>query len=237
VIARAAAPEPGVKKPPGTLAAKVPFTGPVLAALLRRHWKLKLWLLVLVPLGLSIPFRALEAWPLFPVRIYPQIWLDRMIPFLPSAAWFYLSCFVYAATAGLLVANRRECWRFCWIMVGMGLIANAVFLIHPTAVPPRPVVPDQPYAFVVGHDGPGNGCPSLHVAFSVFAAFVAHDWLSRFRARRSLRLLSWAWALAVSLSTIAIRQHLAIDFLWGALLGLAGGIAWHWEDLRRKTGG
>lgn len=220
----------GVRKVSGTLAAKVPFTRPVLAALIRRHLRLKRWLLVLIPLGLSIPFQALEAWPLFPVRIYPQIWLDRAIPFMPSAAWLYMSFFVYVAIAGLMVAKRVECWRFCWIMAGMGLIADAVFLIHPTAVPSRPAVSDQPYAFVVGHDQTGNACPSLHVAFTVFAAFVVHAWLSRFRARRSLRALSWVGALAISLSTIAIRQHLAIDFLWGTLLGVAGGIAWHWKS-------
>jgi membrane-associated phospholipid phosphatase len=120
-------------------------------------------------------------------------------------------------------------------MAGMALVADTVFLLHPTAVPPRPMVPDQPYAFVVGHDEPGNACPSLHVAFSVFSAFVVQEWLARFRARRSLRVLSWLWALAIVLSTIAIRQHLAIDCLWGALLGLAGGIAWHWERERKRA--
>jgi len=234
MIAREMALEPPtktkMKKPAGTLAAKVPFSLPVLAALFRRHWRLKLWILVLLPVGLTLPFRALEVWTVFPVRIYPQIWLDRMIPFLPAAAWLYLSCFVYLGIAGLLVAKRRECWRYCWIMGGMAFVASLIFLLHPTAVPPRPVVTDQPYALVIAADDTGNACPSLHVAFSVFAAVVAHDWLARFRARRGLRVLAWIWALAVSLSTIAVRQHLAIDVFWGALLGLAGGIAWHWEE-------
>lgn len=230
MIAREVAPEPAGNKPAGTLAAKVPLSPLVLMALLRRHWKLKLWLLALLPAGLSLPFRANELWHLLPVRIYPRIWLDRVIPFLPGAAWLYLSCFVYLGVAGLLLAKRRECWRFFWVMAGMGLLANAIFLLHPTAVPPRPLATDQPYALVIAADDTGNACPSLHVAFSVFSAFVAHDWLARFRGRRALRVLAWVWAVAVSLSTIAVRQHLAIDVFWGALLGLAGGIAWHWEE-------
>ena len=209
---------------------KIPLSFVILAARLRRHLKLKVMIVISLLIALFGPFLIIERWPLFPVTIYPEIWLDRAIPFMPIAAWPYLSLWLYIALAGLMLVKRKDLWRCCWIMAGMGLIANIVFLIYPTAVPARPAVLVQPYAFIVANDETGNACPSLHVAFTLFATILMHDWLSRFRRHVVLRTVAWAWALIIILSTIAIRQHLAIDVAWGAVLGLAGAIAWY-KDL------
>jgi membrane-associated phospholipid phosphatase len=208
----------------------IPLSYVELVARLRRHLKLKVSILICLILTVAVPFLMTERWPLFPVTIYPEIWLDRAIPFMPIAAWPYLSLWLYTALAGLMLVRRKEVWRCCWIMAGMGLIADVVFVIHPTSIPARPAVSVQPYAFIVANDGTGNACPSLHVAYTLFAAIMMHDWLSRFRRHVILRTVAWTWAFIVILSTMAIRQHLAIDVAWGAVLGLTGAIAWR-EDL------
>src|SRR5712692_6028554 len=206
---------------------KIPFSFVILAARLRRHLKLKVMIVISLLIALFGPFLIIERWPLLPVTIYQETWLDRAIPFTPIAAWPYLSLWLYLAFAGLMLVKRKDLWRCCWIMAGMGLIGNIVFLIHPTSVPVRPAIPVQPYAFIIANDQTGNACPSLHVAFTLFAAVMIHDWLVRFRRNVILRSVAWTWALIIILSTIAIRQHLAIDVVWGAVLGLVGGMAWH----------
>jgi membrane-associated phospholipid phosphatase len=206
---------------------EMPLSLFVLAARARRHLKLKLTIAVCLLVTIFGSFYVLERWPLLPVTYYSESWLDRAIPFMPIAAWPYLSLWLYIALAALMLVRRKDCWRSCWIMAGMGLIANIVFLIHPSAVPPRPAVSVQPYAFIVANDETGNACPSLHVAFTLFAAVMMQDWLSHSRRHIILRAAAWIWALAIIFSTMAIRQHLAIDVAWGVVLGLAGILAWY----------
>jgi membrane-associated phospholipid phosphatase len=57
------------------------------------------------------------------------------------------------------------------------------------------------------------------VAFAVFSAV----WLERLgrqmSAGRVVRALNWLWCLGILYSTVAIRQHVALDVLAGAALG------------------
>ena len=202
----------------------------VLVARLRRHLQLKGTILIWLLVVLIVPFVITERWPVFPVTAYPATWLDRTVPFLPIAAWPYLSLWFYMAFAGLMLVKRDDVWRCFWIMAAMGAIADLVFLIHPTLIPIRPVLSVQPYAFIVAHDGRGNACPSLHVAYTLFAAVMMHDWLPRFRRPALLRTASWTWASVIVFSTLAIRQHVAMDVAGGAVLGVAGAVAWR-QDL------
>ena len=68
-------------------------------------------------------------------------------------------------------------------------------------------------------DPAGNACPSLHVAFAVFTARWVDFLFKRLRAGPVLHVLNWTWSLAIIYSTIATRQHVAIDVLAGAALG------------------
>jgi membrane-associated phospholipid phosphatase len=226
ILTKAAMPRTDLAPP----ANEMLFSLSILVARLRQQLKLKLAILVVVSVTFWTPFFLLERWPLLSVTYFSETWVDRAIPFMPIAAWPYLSLWLYLALAGLMLVRRQDCWRCCWILAGMGVIANFVFLIYPTAVPPRPKVSVQPYAFIVANDERGNACPSLHVAYTLVAAIMMHGWLSCFQRRLILRAVAWTWALAIIFSTIAIRQHLVIDVAWGLVLGLAGVVAWR-KDL------
>ena len=69
-------------------------------------------------------------------------------------------------------------------------------------------------------DFSGNACPSLHVASAVFSAL----WLDRvFRmvtAPLLLRVVSALHCLAILWSTVATRQHVVLDVLAGAVVGI-----------------
>jgi membrane-associated phospholipid phosphatase len=75
------------------------------------------------------------------------------------------------------------------------------------------------FDFLQAVDASGNACPSLHVAFAVFTAI----WFGRLGRQmgvgRSVRALNWLWCAGILYSTVAVRQHVALDVLAGAGLG------------------
>lgn len=77
------------------------------------------------------------------------------------------------------------------------------------------------YQLIQGIDAAGNACPSLHVATAAFTA----AWLDRLFAEIGtgvkLRAANWGWFAAIAWSTMATRQHVALDVLAGCALGLA----------------
>jgi membrane-associated phospholipid phosphatase len=62
------------------------------------------------------------------------------------------------------------------------------------------------------------------VAFAVFTALWFGRLLRGLGAGRAARELNWAWCAGIVYSTVAIRQHVALDALAGAVLG--AGVAW-----------
>jgi len=111
-----------------------------------------------------------------------------------------------------------------------------LFYFWPTAVPPRaPVVSGFPgFSLLQGVDAPGNACPSMHVAVAIFSAIWLDDLLRGVRAPMALRALSAGWFVAIAYSTMATKQHVALDAAAGALLGAAFALpSLHWRPGKR----
>ena len=123
--------------------------------------------------------------------------------------------------APALLIDRRELISYGLAAVGLSAIGLGLFLFWPTAVP-RPDVDwsqHPAFAFLQSVDASGNACPSLHVAFAVFTAIWFERLWRQMGARRLVRTLNWLWCLGILYSTIAIRQHVSLDVLAGAVLG------------------
>ena len=90
-------------------------------------------------------------------------------------------------------------------------------------MPPYPVDTTLYPAFAViqGLDAPGNACPSLHVATAAFSAIWLDRLLRELGAEVATRACNGLWLLAIAWSTLATKQHVALDVLAGLLLGLA----------------
>ncbi len=69
-------------------------------------------------------------------------------------------------------------------------------------------------------DASGNACPSLHAAFAVFSAVWIGRLLRRLGAPVLFHAANLCWCAGILYSTIATRQHVAVDLYAGTLLGL-----------------
>jgi membrane-associated phospholipid phosphatase len=67
-------------------------------------------------------------------------------------------------------------------------------------------------------DRGGNAFPSLHVAFAVYSGAIIASELRSFSAPPWLRAANWVWCAAIVYSTLATRQHVAIDVAGGLVV-------------------
>jgi len=161
--------------------------------------------------------------PLFPLTTIPRTFLDTLVPFFPPALFLYVSLWVYVPLAPSLLGTRRELWCYLLAAAALSVIGFAVFLLWPSSVPrPEPNAGAAPsLLYLKAVDASGNAFPSLHVAFAVFTALWLRRLLRDLGAGPLSRALNWAWCAGIVYSTLAIRQHVALDALAGAALGAA----------------
>lgn len=207
------------------------------AQALSRHLLLKA---LGTPFFIAIFFGAyfyLLNYPASEITIMPTIWLDRVIGFAPNALPLYLSLWIYVSLPPALLATRQALYRYALAMAATCLVGLLFFYFWPTAVPVANIdwtrYPDV--HFLKNIDAAGNAFPSLHVATAVFSGIWLHFLLRRFGAPRWILALNTAWGVGIIYSTIATRQHVAVDVLGGLVLG--GLAAWLSLRYRKHTGG
>lgn len=194
-----------------------------IALRMRRHFLLKLVGTTAWVWAFFIGYFYLLRHPAYPVVVMPLTALDHLIPFQPATLLAYLSLWVYVGIAPGLQLTFRELlvyglWAGALCVTGLGL-----FYFWPTAVPPLAfdVSGYAGFKMLQGVDATGNACPSMHVAIAMFTVLWIEHVLRQARAPLGLRLCNIAWFLAICWSTLAVRQHVVLDVLAGALLGLA----------------
>jgi len=166
--------------------------------------------------------------PLFAVTVMPVTWIDRLIPFWPPSFALYASLWAYVALGSALLKDDRELAAWGAASVAMIVVGLGVFLVLPTKIP-DPGIDWFSYpalAFLKKVDVSGNACPSLHAAFAVFTSVVLHQTLTAVRAPRSLLACNVLWGLGIVYSTVATRQHVALDVIAGSLLAAGGSVAY-----------
>ena len=158
--------------------------------------------------------------------VVPVIWLDRLVGFQPLALPLYFSLWLYVSMLPAFFAIRSELYVYGAGMTAMCLAGLAVFYFLPNSTP----VPEIDWSqypnidFLKNIDAAGNACPSLHVATAFYSGAWIHRLLQRFGAPSWTHIFNWAWCTAIIYSTLAIRQHVALDVVAG--LALAALAAW-----------
>lgn len=187
-------------------------------------WKIKLIATPLLMTAFFVAYFLVLKAPFFPVKVMPLTTLDGLVAFSPLALPWYLSLWVYVQLVLALLADRRELVIYGQTVIGLAVVGLGIFLVYPTAVP----VPQIDWArypaflFLKTVDATGNACPSLHVAFAVFTALWLHRVLRLMGDRGVFRTVSWLWCVGIVYSTLATKQHVALDVCAGAVLGVAG---------------
>lgn len=194
-----------------------------IALRIRRHLLLKLagttaWIWMFF-----IGYFHLLRHPTQPPAVMPLTALDALIPFQPHTLVAYLSLWFYVGIAPGLQLTFIELlaygmWVGALLLSGLGL-----FYLWPSAVPPMAVdVSAFPgFEMLRGVDAVGNACPSMHVAVAIFSAIWLEHLLRGAGTPVVLRVINAAWFLAIAWSTLAIKQHVVLDVIAGALLGTA----------------
>lgn len=161
--------------------------------------------------------------PSFQTLTIPATWLDRAIGFQPAALPAYLSLWFYVSIPPMLMLTRQQIVDYGARISTLCLFAFAIFYFWPNAVPPAHIdwARYPGVAFLKGVDAAGNACPSLHVATAVFSANWLYWRLRNLGISAAVQTLNILWCIAIAYSTMATKQHVAIDVFAGALLGLA----------------
>lgn len=158
--------------------------------------------------------------PFHPVFIVPATVIDEFIGVEPWALPLYFSLWLYVSLPVMLMTTRQEIVGYGAWIGGLCLTALAIFYFWPSAIPPANIdwARYPGLSFLKGIDAAGNAFPSLHVATAIFS----WSWLQRHLATsgNGWRVFNTCWCAAIVYSTMATKQHMAIDVAGGICLAL-----------------
>lgn len=194
-----------------------------IAAVIPRHMALKsIGTMLFIGLFFGAYFYLLKD-PAYPTTVMPITFLDHLIGFQSQSLPIYVSLWFYVSLPPALLGTKRELYGYGLSMAGTCTVALIIFYFWPTAVPAADInwalYPDM--HSLKSMDASGNACPSLHVATAVFSGFWLHHLLRRFDAPLWLLIFNGGWCIAILYSTLATRQHVALDVLAGIALGVS----------------
>ena len=188
-----------------------------------------------VKIGLAASYFAI-IWPLYIMINHTaafhhltyhvlKIRLDEIIPFQPRWIFAYASMYAIVAVPFLFIRSNYAYLRMWFSLTMVGVIAYFIFLLYPTYDVLRPVShPGTFSSFFLGldnkHDSPYNCFPSLHVGFSMTAA-----WWVFFIAKKKVGVPVLIWGILVSVSVLFVKEHYFADLVGGMLLSTAVSLA------------
>lgn len=159
-------------------------------------------------------------YPAYAVTVIPAIGLDHLITVQPLFLPFYLSLWLYVSLPPMLMVSRPAIIEYGIWMGILCLAALAIFYFYPTTVGPTNIdwsrYPGM--SILRGMDAAGNACPSLHVATAVFSCLWLWRYLPALGFSRITRWLAVAWCAGIVYSTMATKQHMALDVAAGIIL-------------------
>ena len=185
---------------------------------------IRLGLILFFALLTAILYYCVQLSPFTTPEPLPLSAIDTRVPFNPSWLWCTLYQSIYLVVPCIAISMRssaelRQFWRGYTLILMIGV---ASFIVWPITCP-RPAFDPQHenigFRFIRSIDGMINCLPSLHVAFSLYS--LAHVNKSPNR-NRWLLAISAIYFISLSYSTMALKQHYALDVLMGTLTGTFG---------------
>ena len=145
--------------------------------------------------------------------------IDKAIPFVPEFVWIYHSLLpVIGVTMVLLVRSKKLFFNALWACIATTLILHFFYVAFPSFYPRPEIVPQNLSEVLVQFsyeiDNSSNTFPSGHVAFSWIMFWICKH-SERGRATPELSNFYMFWAIAISISTMAIKMHYVVDVVGG----------------------
>lgn len=164
---------------------------------------------------ITVPYYGLQYFAIRPVTNVPRIFIDYWIGFQPLAVYPYLSLFVFLFLVGWLLPDRASYLSWLKGLVWIAAASHLVFFLWPNGLVRGVQASSVLHKMILDADQPRNAFPSLHASMTVFSTVM----LIWFRVRWRWPLV--CWSAIILWSTLAIRQHVALDIIGGGVLGLA----------------
>jgi PAP2 superfamily len=161
------------------------------------------------------------------VTVMPVTVIDELITFQAWALIPYLTLWLYVSLPPALILPRRELIGYGWWVGVLCIVGLVCFYVWPTTVT-LPIAlwsKHSSFAMLAGAGTAANACPSMHVAAAIFSAVWLHFLLREISAPKLVLAVNWLWFLAITYSTLAIKQHVFIDAITGLALGLVFALA------------
>lgn len=175
---------------------------------------------VILAIWICMPYTLLQRFAFYEVQWATPSALDAQIPVNFDSLWVYLSLPVLLAIVGLRV-GLRTFMRYMYAMGWTAMAAHMVFMLYPSGLQRSEIdlsLAPQVYHWLIAVDAPRNVMPSLHVALATLAVIAAWS-SSRFHITAKIGFVLWCGAIAWS--TVALRQHILLDGLAGAIVAAA----------------
>ncbi|MDO5409198.1 MAG: phosphatase PAP2 family protein [Lachnospiraceae bacterium] len=147
--------------------------------------------------------------------------IDDLVPFMPQFIIVYFGCFIFWAVNYCMIArlDKEHVYRFFTADFYARLACLIIFVLFPTTNTRPELVGNDFFTwcmrFLYQVDAPTNLFPSIHCMTSWFCYIGIRNkkgiplWYQRF---------SGIMAIAVFISTLALRQHVLIDVIAGVVL-------------------
>ena len=149
--------------------------------------------------------------------------LDHSIPFVPEFVWIYHTLIPIILITMFSFVSRKEVFLSAFTAYMIASVTLSVFyILFPSFYPRESFVdPSSVSGWLVELtrmiDGANNTFPSGHVTFSWLLAFFVG--LTQYAKKYSwIKIIYYIWAILVTLSTLALKQHFIVDVLSGILL-------------------
>lgn len=151
--------------------------------------------------------------------------LDHKIPFLKVFVIPYISWYAYLAFIGvyLYVNNFKEFKRFAYFFIATYYLNLFICFLIPNAQTLRPDLSGESGFFItiIKHlysiDTNTNVFPSEHVMGTIAAMIGILYGLKKFKGSWLVKFLFVIWGVAISVSTVLIKQHAIIDLIASVL--------------------
>lgn len=199
----------------------------------RAHWRLKLLMLVGLTISFCGPYLFLAHNAFFPVNELPLTVLDRLAGFDTRWVWVYQSVYLLTGTLPWLATQREQLRRYLIGFVLLTSVCIVIYIFWPIRVP-RPVVEDAGgmYWLLLCYDGPYNALPSLHAGFLYYTLAFARRVYGPPPVGVAVGLIGWA--VLILWSTLATKEHYAVDLAAGIALAVVCDMA-AWSRMFRRT--